>query len=455
MTKILDFDKNAFVKRAKNVFPVNLENILNVSSKKIEELVSKLDVPEETEISESAVLAIRQKIVAYFRQKPEIDPFSIRERRLMCYFAGDIVGRSVSYENIATVIENGWGDRYLAPLMRFCLNKWNSASDDIASMYALFFKKLKAYKGNQVRYNEWKEHLEFFKLGNSKNLDGAVKLGKILRGSCGSPLEFKSILDLPKDLFHAEYFRNVVRTFYIPDVGKKIPENLDSVLAEHCNSDTSMIVLSDFICASSNGTSEADRLKLQSMSLRRIAHPAEKGKWTLFDKKDKELQKKVETARQIVNFWLIQDYINEIFQTLIVDPRRKYFWLKLTKSISDVKVIGPADGKRRLSRIESLKDSLDFCFKITGSQTSAYAFVMTIGSYKFIEFSEKGNALYIYRNDERIDQLLGVKYVYSVNELKDTSLPSMSYSYSYSCRMVHKSNNWEQDLLWWMKHNVR
>ena len=127
----------------------------------------------------------------------------------------------------------------------------------------------------------------------------------------------------------------------------------------------------------------------------------------------------------------------------------------MTKNISDVKVIGPVDGKRQLSRIESLKDSLDYCFKVTASQTSAYAFVMTIGSYKFIEFSEKGNALYIYRNDENVDQLLGANRIYSVNNLKNPELPNMDNSYAYSCRMVHKSNNWEYPLLMWMKRYVR
>ncbi|ACX76637.1 hypothetical protein FSU_0323 [Fibrobacter succinogenes subsp. succinogenes S85] len=455
MINLPDFDKKAFVKRAKNVFPAKLEVLLNEHLQKMEALVAKLDVVEETEISESAVLAIRRKIVAYFRNTPEQDPFSIRERRLMCYFAGDIVGGPVTYEKIATIINTGWGDRYLAPLMRVCLNKWNSVSDEIAPMHDLFLKKLKAYKGPQSRYNEWKEKLDYFKAGNTRVLNGAVNLGKNLRMGYESPLDFKSVIDFPKDMIHSEYFQKVIRTFYTADVGKGIPQSLDNVLEEHGNSDTSMIVLSDFIRGCEERSVKRDQLKLQSMALRRIGHPADKGKWTLFDKRDSELQKKVENARQIVNFWLIQEYINEIFQTLIVDPRRKEFWLQLTKTISDVKVIGPADGKRRLSRIESLKDSLDYCFKVTASQTSAYAFVMTIGSYKFIEFSEKGNALYIYRNDENVDQLLGANRIYSVNDLKKPYLPNMDTSYAYSCRMVHKSSNWEYPLLMWMKRYVR
>lgn len=449
------FSKRDFINRGRDAISAATVKVVNRNLQKLEVIATKIDAAEETAISKDMVVELRRKILEYVlnrnRDKSQ-DPFSIKDRRLMCYFAGDIVNKEVDYSNIAFVIEKGWADRYIGPLLRLCLNKWNSVNDEVIPMYNLFIDKLKAYNGPQVRYREWKDNIKFFKTVKQGNQDGAVLLGKELRASVNSPADFQSRLDIAKDLFHSEYFQKVIRTFYMAD--SDMPNELERVLDEHGNADTSMILISDFIQkASRSGNVRSERLKLQSMAIRKIGHPSIASKWKLFNR-NPQLQYDIEEARKIVNNWLVQDYINEIFRTLIDDPRRKKFWIKYSDKISDVKVIGPQDGKRILSRIESLKDSIDYCFKVTAASTGAYAFVMTMGRYKFIEFSETGNALYIYKNDAQIDKQLNSGYISSVNTLKQPSLSSMTNSYGTSCRMVHKANNWEWDLESWIRRYV-
>lgn len=449
------FCKKDFINRGRDVFSAATLSVVKKNLKKLEIIAAKIDASEEMTISKDMVAELRRKIVGYiqdrYRDKAQ-DPFSIKDRRLMCYFAGDIVNKEVDYSNIAFVIEKGWADRYIGPLLRLCLNKWNSVNDEVIPMYNLFIDKLKAYNGPQVRYREWKDNIKFFKTVKQGKQDGAVLLGKELRASVNSPADFQSRLDIAKDLFHSEYFQTVIRTFYMVDNG--LPDSLEFVLDEHGVTDTNLIVLSDFIHKANRATGvRSERLKLQSMVLRKIGHPSIASKWKLFNM-DARLQPDIDSARMIVNNWLVQDYINEIFSTLIDDPRRRNFWIKYSKQISDVKVIGPQDGKRILSRIESLKASIDYCFKVTSTNSGAYAFVMTMGKYKFIEFSETGNALYIYKNDYQIDKQLNSVYISSVNTLKQPSLSSMTNSFGTSCRMVHKANNWEWDLESWIRQYV-
>lgn len=449
------FNKRDFINRARDVISDTTISVVSKNLKKLETIANKIDASEEMTISKDMVAELRRKILEYihnrYRDNTQ-DPFSIKERRLMCFFAGDIVNKDVDYGNLAFIIEKGWSDRYIAPLLRLCLNKWNSINDDVVPMHKLFIDKLSVYKGSLARYQGWKENIRFFKTNEKGNQDGAILLGKELRATVESPVDFQSKLDIAKDLFHSEYFQKVIRTFYSAD--SSMPLTLDEVLKEHGNADTSMILLADFINKfDRTGSTRKDRLKLQSIALRKIGHPSIVSKWKLFNK-NAQLQRDIEQARKLVNKWLVQDYINEIFRTLIVDPRRKKFWIKYSEKISDVEVIGPQDGMRILSRIESLKDSIDYCFKVTAATTGAYAFVMTIGSYKFIEFSEKGNALYIYKNDYQIDKQLNSVYISSVNALKQPSLPAMGYSYGTSCRMVHKANNWEQELEYWIGRYV-
>lgn len=320
-------------------------------------------------------------------------------------------------------------------------------------MYNLFINRLNMYRGKQTRLLEWKDNIQYFKIANQGNQDGAILFGKELKNSGKSPLDFQSILDIAKDLFHSEYFQKVLRTYYLAE--SVVPDNLESVLEEHGIADTSMIILSDFINKAERDNSvRADRLRLQSIALLRIGHPSIIGKWKLFNH-DYSLQLTVDSARKILNQWLIKDYINEIFRKLFDDSRRRDFWIEYSNIISDVRVIGPSEGKKTLSRIDSLRDSLDFYFKSTGANTGAYAFVMTIGEYKFIEFSEKGNALYIYRNNVQIDRRLNSAYIASVSLLKQPKLPSLHIANGASCRMVHQSSYWEFALKTWIGHNVR
>lgn len=449
------FCKKDFINRGRDVFSAATLSVVKKNLKKLEIIAAKIDAADETTISKDMIAVLRSKIKEYvqdrYRDRKQ-DPFSIKERRLMCYFAGDIVNRDIDYNDIAFVIEKGWSDRYIGPLLRLCLNKWNRVKDELLPMYDLFFDKLNAYEGSQVRYQEWKDNIRFVKTVKRGSQDGAILLGTELRAMNLAPTDFQEKIDIARDLFHSEYFQKVIRSFYMVDNG--LPDSLEFVLDEHGVTDTNLIVLSDFIHKANRATGvRSERLKLQSMALRKIGHPSIASKWNLFNM-DARLQPDIDSARITLNSWLVQDYINEIFRTLIIDPRRRNFWIKYSKQISDVKVIGPQDGKRILSRIESLKASIDYCFKVTSTNSGAYAFVMTMGKYKFIEFSETGNALYIYINDNQIDKQLNSGHISSVNDLKQKYLPAMDNSYGTSCRMVHKVNNWEWDLETWIRQYV-
>lgn len=448
--------KTALVSKAKNIISPALKLSLLRNFSRLNTVLEKADKSSVPEASKDQIKKIRDKIHAVVSIPIKAwgeELFSSRECRLIGYHASDIVDASIQYKHIAIILEKYWNDWVLSALLFFVLNNWLDLDGERSPIYNLFFDKLRLYNGSRPRYTTLKNCIDYFKK-SKLGVDGALLLGKDLMNEHIPLLEFQKKLDIPKFLFSSEYFQKVIRTYYI--TADCISEEIEDILKEHHNGDTSKLVLADLINnVETHGRVREDRLRTQSTALRVIGHPSEKGAWTLFKKNDTS-QKFIYKAQDILKNWLIQDYINEIFRTLFEDYRRRDFWIKYSEMVSDVLVIGPSEGKRRLSRIPAIKDSLDYYFKSTSSPTGAYAFVMSIGQYKFIEFSENGNALYIYNQEPEIERKLKSSYIATVNSLKDTSLETLSRTlFGESCRHPHSSNDWETPLKNWIKRNVR
>lgn len=107
-------------------------------------------------------------------------------------------------------------------------------------------------------------------------------------------------------------------------------------------------------------------------------------------------------ARQMVGEWLKLDVIEQFFELLshdgATDRRRPKFWSQYVPIIENIWIVfGPAGQDRRNADFQGLHKLLgDQALQLTGSTRHNNAFVMKIGRRYVIEFSETGNATYIY-----------------------------------------------------------
>ena len=110
-------------------------------------------------------------------------------------------------------------------------------------------------------------------------------------------------------------------------------------------------------------------------------------------------------ARQMVSNWLKRRVIEQFFELLTqdgsTDKRRVKFWSSYTEAIENIwLVFGKAAQSERNKDFSNLRKLLgDNALRLEGGALKNNAFIMKIGSIYVVEFGEKGNAAYAYREN--------------------------------------------------------
>lgn len=146
----------------------------------------------------------------------------------------------------------------------------------------------------------------------------------------------------------------------------------------------------------SNATAKADQPALQELTVARWGDPRQAAtlpdwnRWTSPE------------ARRLVAAWMTRLVIDGFFESLSGpggDPARANFWGRYAMAIDELWVYTSVEARRSRSGIVSeLRRNLGGNVQRMRHAT-ANAFAMRIGEYVFVEFSEKGHALYMYREN--------------------------------------------------------
>lgn len=105
----------------------------------------------------------------------------------------------------------------------------------------------------------------------------------------------------------------------------------------------------------------------------------------------------------MVSNWLKRRVIEQFFELLTqdgsTDTRRVKFWSSYTEAIQNIWVVfGKAAQSERNRDFSSLRNLLgDSALRLDGATVKNNAFIMKIGKLYVVEFGEKGNAAYVYR----------------------------------------------------------
>lgn len=116
-----------------------------------------------------------------------------------------------------------------------------------------------------------------------------------------------------------------------------------------------------------------------------------------------------DAARQRIIQWISREDILFFFELLIRDREdkhgRKEFWLEYIEHISRSRaLVSPLDRSRNAVRLQELEDKGRTYGDLSGTQNVS-AFVLDFGALVVVEFSQVGNACYIYTR-ENFDRIL-------------------------------------------------
>ena len=153
--------------------------------------------------------------------------------------------------------------------------------------------------------------------------------------------------------------------------------------------------------------------------------------------------------------------INPFFNVCINDDRRKKFWLKYASNITSFKVYGPAFTKSILKQDERIKDIIEGRFETVYSNKDVSAFILNIGEYTIIEFSNEGYASCAYKNNSANYPNLNSK-LNSVDDLRNSNMPlaitsdSKLYYHRDEGRLFHRDGDdiWETKFNSWINQKV-
>ena len=131
----------------------------------------------------------------------------------------------------------------------------------------------------------------------------------------------------------------------------------------------------------------------------------------------------------------------------------------MAKHVKDFKVFGPESTRRQLMTVQRVSKLVYTRYNVTTSSKKVAAFIMIIGSYKLIEFSDPGYAFYAYKITNTNAPSFEKKYQ-SVDYFRNGDLPSLveqdrfNYYFSDEGRLIHRKDGWEGVFLEWINNKT-
>lgn len=147
------------------------------------------------------------------------------------------------------------------------------------------------------------------------------------------------------------------------------------------------------------------------------------------------------SARDLINGWLKLDFIEKFFSLLsedkLNDARRLAFWKRYHDKIDDMRfALGDTAARNPSPDFRDLRRrmtglSMDL---LNGGRPNNNAFIMRIGQRIFVEFGEKGNALYIFD---------GVNLPFDLTRRYISGNSTALKHADHLERIIHKDSTWQ------------
>lgn len=201
---------------------------------------------------------------------------------------------------------------------------------------------------------------------------------------------------------------------------------IESILDKHGLTRTKKLIFADLVEDTDVDGTELRQTQISKFARRKLGDISLSSTWAPFEGATEDEKLRLEHAKELVNRWYARRAISVFFDTCVQDPERKKFWLGYELYIRDFKIAGSSIIKNKLSNDNRINDIMGRYFITTNSKSlQTAALVLYIKDKVFVEFSDVG-ALYIYnQNNIKIRCLNNRFSIDSINDLKQTELPSI------------------------------
>lgn len=458
------FSSSTFKQSAENVIPQSLKALLDIRIDKLQKINDSL-VGNPFPIVPSVL------IPQIFRKfKGSIKTTNIlldrRELRTLTYSLGysennlqSIFSTEKELKIALEAMETNWRDSFLSGLIDCLLSNWETKHQKSLEQLEKFItKKLDNYTGNRNTLNSFKSNKRYF---NTKN--GDLILGDTIAKLNRPIQEATKILGVPESWFSYSYFSRVIVTYYERNKANILNEidNLNEVLLKNNSSITSKRLVSKMIIQANQPAFATLQDRLKKIAFTQIGDPSIISNWTAFENATETERSEILDARNILDEWIAKQFIDIFFRVCLNDERRKQFWLKVaSKNKLSFKVFGPNITKQLLSQDERIKEFLNARFTTVTSTKDVSAFILYIGNYILIEFSDAGYAFYAYKLNGTNKPNFEIR-LNSVDEFRNSKLRTLVYRSGYSItdtnqegRLSHGDGDlrWEQVFEYWLNN---
>lgn len=455
------FTPSSFQQTAQKIIPTTLTQLNDIRIDKLKKITEEVGAASFNFSGNNLIPQVFKKFKYSIQNNNVV--FDRRELRTLTYSlsyseAGQsaifTIEKEINYG--LQLLNSNWRDSFIIGIIDCYLNNWETENRTSINRLAEFIsEKLNAYNGNRNTINAFKNNLKYFDLKN-----GDLVFGNELALKNAPIKEATKVLSLPESWFSYPYFSKVMVAYYDKKQNElsNLIDDFESALDFHKNSTTNKRIVSKFIIQANKPEYATLQDKVKHLAFKFIGDPENKSVWAdFFNATDKE-KSDLLNARKILNEWITRQFINVFFNVCLNDERRKRFWLKYAPQISSFKVYGPSFTKTLLKRDERIAEYLDARFTTVYSNRDVSAFILYIGEYIIIEFSNEGFACCAYKLSSPNRPTLNSR-LNSVEDLRNSSLPlaiqsDANYYYTSDEGRLFHNSNWEHKFNHWLKEKV-
>jgi hypothetical protein len=453
------FSPTEFQQSAQKIIPTTLTQLNDIRIDKLKKIAEKVRLASFNFNDNNLIPQVFRKFKSYIQNRNI--SFNRQELRTLTYSL-DYSERNLSaiFNNEKEIrcaldrLNSSWRDSFLIGIIGCYLKNWEIANRTSLNILAEFItEKLKAYNGSRTTLDAFKTNLKYFDLKN-----GDLVLGNELALKNKPIQEATKFLSLPESWFTYPYFSKVIIAYYEKKKNElfKLINDFENALDLHNNSNTNKRIISKFIIHADKPEYAALQDKVKHLAFKFIGDPENKSVWANFDNATEKEKSDLLNARNILNEWITRQFIDVFFNVCINDERRKRFWMKYAPQISSFKVYGSNSTKTHLKRRDKrIAEYLDARFTTVNSSRNVSAFILYIGEYMIIEFSNEGFACCAYKMSSPNRPTLNYR-LNSVEDLRNGSLPVIGGANNLTSdegRLLHNSN-WEDKFNQWLKEKV-
>lgn len=464
----IDLDYSKLESTASRAFKQELLTGINEKCSRLDSLTTKVGESEFTLPENTEIPKIVERFKTCFRNNTLSTNFTDkRDLRTLTYALGytpannvAIVSNEDELRSCFNLLQDNWRDSYALGLCHCLFEHWETTTTySLVILRDFIGDFLASYRGNRKSLSGLRANTHYFCRPN-----GNLVLGAELARKKMPLLDATKELRIPESWLLYSFFSGVFAAYYekrmlsLPDIWA----DLIKALATHNSVVTNKRILPRIIIQINKGDAPHLRDDIKAISYRAIGDPVIKARWSPFPKASASEEQNLHQARDILNQWITQEFITVFFETCLNDPRRKRFWLGLSKHVQSFDLFGPPSIRLKLKMDKRIADYVDARFHKTDYYKGISAFSMRIGDYQLIEFSDPGYAFYAYHKDNKAAERR-FQVNRSVDSLRDGSMPYLvrrrGYEFSQTQREGRLSHldgdmSWEEVFSYWIRKYV-